>query len=361
MRDKRPVDELSVEELERVLAIKRREERQQRMTRMQRTGRMIETVDASPVTDSASDVPPPAASDVPPPPTHDPVAAALASLTQPASRETAFSSDPSPRFEDNTVEPPPPPAQIKARKRARRRIMDRVLLLIEVLAVIMIVVIGVNLFQAIGKLDVESAKAQQLADEQRRLTIPTIAPTPTIRLENIVLPGGHIYAGDGSAPQFNYNEIPASLYARVQSEWVQPVLNRPPQTSETALALIVPKLSLNGTIVQGVDWEALKQGVGQVPNGVNPGDDVGNVAFAAHNDIYGKLFQHLDQLQVGDNFQIQTKTAIYTYTVTKVDNNVAPTDTSVLGNRQGATATLISCYPYQVDNKRIVVFADRVS
>ncbi len=359
MRDKRPVDELSVEELERVLAIKRREERQQSMARMQRTGRVIETVDGSGDAEAVVEAPVSvsASAEVPPPPAHDPVAAALASLTQPAVRET--SSDPSPRFEDNTFEPPAP-AQVKARKRARRRVMDRVLLLVEVLAVLMIGVIGVNLFQAIGKLDVESAKAQQLADEQRRLTIPTIAPTPTIRLENVVLPGGHIIAPNG-APQFNYNEIPTSLYARVQSEWVQPVLNRPPQTSETSQLLIIPKLNLNGTIVQGVDWEALKQGVGQVPNGINPGDEVGNVSFAAHNDIYGKLFQHLDQLQIGDNFQIQTRTTVYTYTVTKIDNNVEPTDTSVLQNREGATATLISCYPYQVDNKRIVVFADRVS
>ena len=359
MRDKRPVDELSVEELEQVLAIKRREERQQRMQRMQRSGRVIETVDAPP-TDAQIDaqIPPSTAAEVPPPPAHDPVAAALASLTQPVTRE-APSSDPSPRFEDNSVEPPPP-AQIKARKRARRRVFDRMLLLIEVLAVIMIAVIGINLFQAIGKLDVESAKAQQAAEEQRRLTVPTIAPTPTIRLENVVLPGGHVISPNGGAPQFNYNEIPASLYARVQSEWVQPVLNRPPQTSETALALIVPKLNLNGTVVQGVDWEALKQGVGQVPNGVNPGDDVGNVSFAAHNDIYGKLFEHLDQLQVGDTFQIQTKTTVYTYTVSDTQI-VAPTDVNVLQPRQGATATLISCYPYQVDNKRIVVFADRVS
>jgi len=93
MRDKRPVDELSVEELEQVLAIKRREERQQRMQRMQRTGRVIETVDsASPESDAP--VPPPADTVPPPPPAHDPVAAALASLTQPAVRETA-SSDPS--------------------------------------------------------------------------------------------------------------------------------------------------------------------------------------------------------------------------------------------------------------------------
>ncbi len=355
MRDKRPVDELSVEELEHVLAIKRREERMQRMERMQRSGRVIETPEAlssepTPVAVSAPEIVLPA---------HDPVAAALASLTQPVfSADSAAPVESTPRFDERAAELPP--AQRKAIKRARRRVMDRVLLLVEVIAVVLIAVIGLNLVQAIGKLDQESAKAQALADENRRLTIPTIAPTPTIRLENVVLPGGHVYSPNGGAPQFNYNEIPSNLYARVQSEWIQPVLNRPPQTSETALALIIPKLNLNGTIVQGVDWEALKQGVGQVPNGTNPGDDYGNVAFAAHNDIYGKLFEHLDLLQPGDTFQIQTKTTIYTYTVTE-QRIVAPNEVDVLQPRQGATATLISCYPYQVDNQRIVILADRVN
>ncbi|MBZ0277470.1 MAG: hypothetical protein K8I60_15095, partial [Anaerolineae bacterium] len=42
MRDKRPVDELSVEELERILAIRKREERQNKLQRMKRAGRVIE-------------------------------------------------------------------------------------------------------------------------------------------------------------------------------------------------------------------------------------------------------------------------------------------------------------------------------
>ena len=71
-------------------------------------------------------------------------------------------------------------------------------------------------------------------------------------------------------------------------------------------------------------------------------------------------FSTSKQLEVGDSFQIQTKTTVYTYTVSET-RIVAPNDVGVLQPRQGATATLISCYPYQVDNKRIVVFADRVS
>jgi sortase A len=357
VRDKRPVDELSIEELERILAIRKREARQQRMQRMQKTGRVIETVDM------AEPAPPPAPQNEPlpppPPPEHDPVAAALASLTQPVARETPAPRETNPTREtapqfDEAAEPSRVPRKVN--RRARRRAIDRVLLLVEVIAVVLIAVIGVNLFQAIGKLEQETASAQALADEQRRLTIPTVAPTPMIRLENVVLPGGHTYS---SNPQFNMSEIPEWLQPRVQSEWVQPILNRPQPTSETALALIIPKLNLNGTIVQGVDWEALKQGVGQVQNGVNPGDDYGNIAFAAHNDIYGKLFEHLDQLAAGDSFQIQTRTNVYTYTIREI-RIVEPNQVEVLENRQGATATLISCYPYQVDNQRIVVMADRV-
>lgn len=344
MRDKRPVDELSVEELERILAIKRREERMLVMERMQRTGRVIETPDLPPV--EAEPVPDAAL------PQHDPVEAALASLTQPVLYENATSVEAAPRFDESADA-----ARYKVNPAARRRIIDRLLLVIEVVAVLLIGVIGVNLFQAITRLDQETAQAQALADEQRRLTIPTIAPTPTIRLENVVLPGGHTYSAN---PQFNYDEVPEFLRPRVQSEWVQPVINRPPQTSETALALIIPKLNLNATIVQGVDWEALKQGVGQVLNGINPGDDYGNVAFAAHNDIYGKLFEHLDQLEPGDTFQLQTRTTVFTYSITD-KLLVEPNDVSVLENRQGATATLISCYPYQVNNQRIIIFADRIS
>ncbi|MGV2437749.1 MAG UNVERIFIED_CONTAM: hypothetical protein LVT10_24955 [Anaerolineae bacterium] len=42
MRDKRRVDELSIEELEQVLAMRKREERGKRLERLKRSGRVIE-------------------------------------------------------------------------------------------------------------------------------------------------------------------------------------------------------------------------------------------------------------------------------------------------------------------------------
>ncbi|HRL11359.1 MAG TPA: hypothetical protein PKX07_05740, partial [Aggregatilineales bacterium] len=48
MRDRRPVDELSIEELERILAIRKREERQKRVNQLRSRGRVLEVPAAQP-------------------------------------------------------------------------------------------------------------------------------------------------------------------------------------------------------------------------------------------------------------------------------------------------------------------------
>jgi sortase A len=245
------------------------------------------------------------------------------------------------------------------RRKKRSRWYDRALIAVEVTAVLGIILIGTNLLVAAQNLERETASAQAMAEEQRRAGIPTLVPTPSLRLEDVVLPGGHTVSESGVV-SFNYDEVPSHLIPLVESQWIRPVVARPQTTNETAVALIIPKLNINQVIVQGVDWEALQQGVGQMVNGADPADEVGNVVLAAHNDVYGELFRHVDQLVAGDTFQIQTQTTTYTYTVTDIFT-VEPDDVTVLGSRDGATATLISCYPYRVNDERIVVYADRIA
>lgn len=368
-RDKRPVDELSIEELERLLAIKRREARQQGAERMRQAGRVV-AVDPAPASRSRSIDVPAAPAALPQPAMHP-----SAVVRSPAASRTQGAPITAPRFEDGDEDAFVPPALIEDADhgqpdevytveavphstRRRRTLYDRTLLAVEIAAVIGIALIGINLIGAIQTLETETAVAQSVADEQRRAGIPTIAPTPTLRLENFVLPGGHTVQ-DG-LPVFNYAEVPSHLLPLVESQWIQPNISRPQPTTETALAIAIPDLSVDQTIVQGVDWAALQSGVGQMVNGVHPGDPTGNVILAAHNDIYGQIFRHLDQLTAGDQFQIRTQSDSFTYTVTEV-RIVEPNDVSVLANRGAATATLISCYPYQVNTQRIIVFADRVS
>jgi len=345
MRDKRPVDELSIEELERILAVKKRAERQSKLKRMERSGRIVSNGQS----DAKLAVPPEGR------PVGQPAPIASAPSAEkpiPVVREAH------PRFEDDALD------EFVEERREQSRFwksfVNQSLLLVEVLAVVGLVVLGYNMLSAIGRLEQETASAQQLADEQRRAGIPTIAPTPQLSLDEVVLPGGHTPPVEGQQAQFNFDEIPSNLIPLVQSQILAPVISRPPVTAETALRLVISDIDVDQSIVQGVDWEALRLGIGQLNNGVTPADDPGNVVLSAHNDIYNEIFRNLDQLEAGDEFHIYTETQIYTYVITGWDV-YEPNDVHVLDNRDGATATLISCYPYRIDDKRIVVFADRIN
>ncbi|MEO0560709.1 MAG: class D sortase [Chloroflexota bacterium] len=350
MRDKRRVDELSIEELEQVLAMRKREARQKRLDRMRRSGRVIDN---------------PNPSSTPRPAQPDPIAArqSLDDVVATIAQNPAGAGR-TPRLVDGeATEDLPLPKHTKTRKQkmtsATKRLSNSLLLLVEVAAVFGLVYLGWELFQGIVILEEESAEAQAAADEARARTVPTIEPTPMLALNEVVLPGGHIWQ-EGQTPQLNIEEIPVNVRFAVADQIMRPVINRPPPTDETALVVDIPTLNIEQTIVQGADWEALKQGVGQVLNGYDPADPVGNVALTAHNDIYGELFRDLDQLQPGDQFTIQTEEQVYTYEVTGTEV-VDPTAVHVLRSQGRATATLISCYPYRVNTQRIVVFADQIS
>src|SRR5690242_14484713 len=100
MRDKRPVDELSIEELEQILAIRKREERQGKLKRMERAGRVVPSESAKPSTPAFPvlnfpETQPPAA-------TPAAVSSTASSVVPTSSGSLAQpSSSPAPQFEDD--------------------------------------------------------------------------------------------------------------------------------------------------------------------------------------------------------------------------------------------------------------------
>jgi sortase A len=112
---------------------------------------------------------------------------------------------------------------------------------------------------------------------------------------------------------------------------------------------------VDAPVVQGDSWEQLKKGVGQHIGSADPGQ-VGNVVFSAHDDVFGEIFRDLDHLQAGDQVLLFTAQQQYVYVVTG-SQIVSPTQVDVMNSTGDSIVTLISCYPYMVDNKRIVVFA----
>jgi sortase A len=295
---KRPED-LSAEELRRLLLEKRRTARQQRLEHFRRTGQAVTL---------APDLPPAALDEW---------------RTQPVTEGKGES-------QPGTAAPS-----------RRRRFLDGLLLSVEVLAVIGLAGILFNGMGLLRTLNQEVSAALQQ---------DTLTPTPLISA--VVLPSGHTPPTSSGGAQPNDAEIPENLRPLVQSLANLPVPTSGPQQ---AVRIQVPTIGVDAPVVQGDGWEQLKKGVGQHIGSADPGL-VGNVVLSAHDDIFGEIFRNLDQLQAGDRVVLYTTQQQYVYVITATQI-VAPTDVEVMNPTSEPTVTLISCYPYLVDRQRIVVFA----
>lgn len=239
-----------------------------------------------------------------------------------------------------TVDETVPDSPLRERMTSRRRKgLDTFLLVVEVLAILGLVILFVNGANLLRNLNRETASALEQS---------TVAPTPLISV--VVLPGGHVAPVSGQENRFNEAEIPEHLRPLVQSYANLPI---PTQSPQQAQQIQIPAIEVNAPVVMGDSWEQLKKGVGQHLGSANPGE-VGNLVLSAHNDIFGEIFRNLDQLQEGDEILIVTQDRSFTYVV--IDTLVVnPDRVDLMAPTSDNTITLISCYPYLVDNQRIVV------
>jgi sortase A len=299
-------EELSEQELRRLLLDKRRVARQQRLERFRRTGRAVML---------APDLPP----------------AALEEWRTEPALET-------PNWGDETLDGGPPPEPVRS---PRRRWMDRILLVVEILAVVGLAGILFNGMGLLRTLNQEVAAALQQ---------PTLSPTPLITA--VVLPSGHTPPTSPGGAQPNEAEIPEHLRPLVQSLANLPI---PTPGPEQAIRLQIPAIGVDAPVVQGDGWDQLKKGVGQHIGSANPGQ-AGNAVLSGHDDVFGEIFRDLINLQPGDQVILYTAQHQYIYVVIS-SQIVEPTQVEVMATTSEATVTLISCYPYLIDNKRIVVSA----
>ncbi len=220
---------------------------------------------------------------------------------------------------------------------------SKLLLAVEVAAVLGLLFVVFSGVGAVQSLNQEVAEARLL-------------PSPTPLITAVVLPSGHTPPTSPGGARPNEAEIPAHLRPLVQS---MPAPQIPKPSPGHAQRVQIPALwDSPAPVVQGDGWEQLKKGVGQHIGTANPGE-VGNVVLSAHNDIFGELFRYLDRLKPGDEIILSTGAQNFVYRVTGT-RIVEPTEVSVMEPTARATVTLISCYPYLIDSERIVVFGELV-
>jgi LPXTG-site transpeptidase (sortase) family protein len=97
--------------------------------------------------------------------------------------------------------------------------------------------------------------------------------------------------------------------------------------------------------------------------------EVGNTVFNGHNNVYGEVFRHLDELVVGDFIQVYSSSYIFEYVITNTmilperfqEIDVRMSNAQWILPSDDHRLTLISCWPYESNTHRVIIVAKLLS
>lgn len=145
---------------------------------------------------------------------------------------------------------------------------------------------------------------------------------------------------------------------QVESKSYYNVLN----IGEAMGTIEIPSINVNLPIYHGASEEVLSQGIGHLSNSSLPiGGKGTHSALTGHRGLpSSKLFRHLDKLEIGDVFFINTLGEKLAYKVDDI-KIVLPYETNWLEIVPDKDyVTLITCEPYMINTHRLLVRGERV-
>ncbi|MDX2594690.1 class E sortase [Streptomyces sp. WI03-4A] len=143
-----------------------------------------------------------------------------------------------------------------------------------------------------------------------------------------------------------------------------------PRRSQAYAVLLVPRLGLRVPVAEGVSkQDVLNKGyVGHYPGTQQPGQ-AGNFALAGHRNTHGEPFRYLPRLRRGDTVEVETRAAVYTYTVDRILPRTSARDSGVVRpvprslvrpgygyDEPGYYITLTTCTPEFTSRYRMAVW-----
>ena len=123
----------------------------------------------------------------------------------------------------------------------------------------------------------------------------------------------------------------------------------------------IPKIQLELPVYHTTDESVLSHGVGHLQGTSLPiGGDSSHCVLSGHTGLPTmKIFDNLDQLEVGDYFVISVLGEDHAYEVTSIEV-VLPDETDSLVIERGRDlCTLVTCTPYGINSHRLLVHAER--
>ncbi|MEV4877328.1 class E sortase [Streptomyces cyaneofuscatus] len=149
-----------------------------------------------------------------------------------------------------------------------------------------------------------------------------------------------------------------------------PARTATPRWDQAYAVLRIPRIGLTAPVAEGTSkGGVLDRGyVGHYTRTAQAGR-AGNFALAGHRNTHGEPFRRLDRLRRGDRITVETRDAVYTYTVDKSLARTAPSDSGVIApvprsnittsvgySEPGYYLTLTTCTPEFSSRYRLVVW-----
>ena len=115
-------------------------------------------------------------------------------------------------------------------------------------------------------------------------------------------------------------------------------------------------------------WQVADYTAGHHDTSANPGEG-GNIVIAGHDDYHGAVFRGLHDIQIGDLVTLTTSAGQFSYVVVEVhlrqEKGMPLDDRLAIGvwmqPMPEERLTLITCWPYGVDDHRMIVVAKPVT
>lgn len=148
-----------------------------------------------------------------------------------------------------------------------------------------------------------------------------------------------------------------------------------PRWDQAYAVLRIPRIGLTAPVAEGTSkGGVLDRGyVGHYARTAQAGQ-AGNFALAGHRNTHGEPFRRIDRLRGGDRITVETRDAVYTYTVGKRLARTAPSDSGVIApvprsnittsagySAPGYYLTLTTCTPEFSSRYRLVVWGKLTS
>lgn len=147
-----------------------------------------------------------------------------------------------------------------------------------------------------------------------------------------------------------------------------------PRWDQAYAVIRIPRLGLVAPVAQGIGKSGVldKGYVGHYPRTAQPGRP-GNFALAGHRNTHGEPFRYINRLRRGDRIDVETRDAVYTYTVDRTLARTTPRDGGVIAavprsnvkpytgyTEAGSYVTLTTCTPEFTSRYRLVVWGKLV-